>query len=63
MGTIRLTTAQALVKFLDNQYLNVDGVETKFVKGYFCHFRSRQRAGTGTGAGAGQRRSGGASGA
>lgn len=38
MGSIRLTTAQALVKFLDNQYLNVDGVETKFVKGIFAIF-------------------------
>lgn len=38
MGTIRLTTAQALVKFLDNQYLNVDGVETKFVHGIFAIF-------------------------
>ncbi|HAJ3604749.1 TPA: inositol hydrolase, partial [Escherichia coli] len=25
MGKLRLTTAQALVKFLDNQYLEVDG--------------------------------------
>ena len=38
MGTIRLTTAQALVKFLDNQYIDVDGVETKFVKGIFAIF-------------------------
>ncbi|WP_313159142.1 thiamine pyrophosphate-binding protein, partial [Mixta calida] len=38
MGTIRLTTAQALVKFLDNQYLSVDGSETKFVKGIFAIF-------------------------
>ncbi|MTD28224.1 3D-(3,5/4)-trihydroxycyclohexane-1,2-dione acylhydrolase (decyclizing) [Erwinia sorbitola] len=38
MGTIRLTTAQALVRFLDNQYLSVDGVETKFVKGIFAIF-------------------------
>ena len=38
MGKIRLTTAQALVKFLDNQYLSVDGVETKFVKGIFAIF-------------------------
>ena len=38
MGTIRLTTSQALVKFLDNQYLNVDGVETKFVHGIFAIF-------------------------
>jgi len=33
MKTIRLTTAQALVKFLDNQYLNFDGEEIKFVSG------------------------------
>ncbi|MDF2915713.1 MAG: hypothetical protein K0R96_3834, partial [Pantoea agglomerans] len=38
MGTIRLTTAQALVKFLDNQFIDVDGVETKFVKGIFAIF-------------------------
>lgn len=30
---IRLTMAQALLKFLDNQYLSVDGEETKFIKG------------------------------
>ncbi len=33
METKRLTTAQALLEFLDNQYIEVDGVETKFVKG------------------------------
>lgn len=33
MNTIRLTMAQALVKFLDNQYFDYDGVQTKFVKG------------------------------
>jgi len=33
MGTIRLTMAQALLRFLDNQYVSVDGQETKFVKG------------------------------
>ncbi len=33
MKTIRLTMAQALLKFLDNQYVSVDGQETKFVKG------------------------------
>ncbi|AGB42379.1 acetolactate synthase [Halobacteroides halobius DSM 5150] len=38
MGTIRLTVAQALVKFLDNQYLEVDGVENKFVEGVFTIF-------------------------
>lgn len=36
--TIRLTTAQAIVKFLDNQYVSMDGVETKFVKGFFTIF-------------------------
>jgi len=38
MGTIRLTMAQALVRFLDNQYLEVDGEETKFVTGVFGIF-------------------------
>jgi len=33
MSTIRLTMAQALLRFLDNQYISVDGVETKFVQG------------------------------
>lgn len=33
MKTIRMTTAQALLKFLDNQYINVDGHEIKFVEG------------------------------
>ncbi|OON39404.1 3D-(3,5/4)-trihydroxycyclohexane-1,2-dione acylhydrolase (decyclizing) [Izhakiella australiensis] len=38
MSTIRLTTAQALVKFLNNQYLSVDGVEHQFIKGIFAIF-------------------------
>ncbi|WP_329007201.1 3D-(3,5/4)-trihydroxycyclohexane-1,2-dione acylhydrolase (decyclizing) [Pseudomonas aeruginosa] len=38
MTTIRLTMAQALVRFLDNQYLCVDGTEYKFVQGIFCIF-------------------------
>lgn len=33
MATIRLTMAQALLQFLDRQYISVDGVETKFVRG------------------------------
>lgn len=33
MKTIRMTMAQALLKFLDNQYINVDGEEIKFVDG------------------------------
>lgn len=33
METIRLTMAQALLKFLDNQYVALDGKEYKFVKG------------------------------
>ncbi|NGZ76661.1 3D-(3,5/4)-trihydroxycyclohexane-1,2-dione acylhydrolase (decyclizing) [Saccharibacillus alkalitolerans] len=36
--TIRLTTAQALVKFLNQQYISVDGVETPFVEGVFTVF-------------------------
>ncbi|MFZ5967553.1 MAG: 3D-(3,5/4)-trihydroxycyclohexane-1,2-dione acylhydrolase (decyclizing) [Bacillota bacterium] len=38
MGTIRLTMAQALVKFLDNQYVEFDGKQEKFVKGIFTIF-------------------------
>ncbi|CAI6040548.1 3D-(3,5/4)-trihydroxycyclohexane-1,2-dione acylhydrolase (decyclizing) [Cohnella sp. JJ-181] len=33
METIRLTTAQALLRFLDAQYISEDGAETKFVAG------------------------------
>jgi 3D-(3,5/4)-trihydroxycyclohexane-1,2-dione acylhydrolase (decyclizing) len=38
MKTIRLTMAQALVRFLDNQYIEIDGVETKYVAGVFGIF-------------------------
>lgn len=38
MGTIRLTTAQALIKFLNNQYVEFDGKQQKFVKGIFTIF-------------------------
>lgn len=38
MKRIRLTMSQALVKFLDNQYIECDGVETKFVSGMFGIF-------------------------
>ena len=38
MKTVQLTMAQALVRFLDNQYIEVDGVETKFVAGVFGIF-------------------------
>lgn len=33
MSTIRLTMAQALIKFLNQQYVSIDGREMKFVKG------------------------------
>lgn len=36
--TIKMTVAQAIVKFLDNQYVSMDGVETKFVEGFFTIF-------------------------
>ena len=35
METIRLTMAQALVRFLENQYIDVDGQITRFVRGMF----------------------------
>ena len=38
LSTTRMTVAQALVKFLDNQYVSLDGVETKFVEGIFTIF-------------------------
>lgn len=36
--TIRLTTAQAIVRFLDRQYVAMDGEETKFVEAFFTLF-------------------------
>ncbi|MDF2675675.1 MAG: hypothetical protein K0R09_3947 [Clostridiales bacterium] len=38
MENIRLTTAQALVKFLNNQYISFDGTEERFVEGIFTVF-------------------------
>ena len=38
MSNLRLTMSQALVKFLDNQYLEIDGEENKFVEGVFGIF-------------------------
>lgn len=38
METVRLSMAQALIRFLDQQYFCVDGVEQKFVEGIFAIF-------------------------
>ena len=38
MKTTHMTVAQALVRFLDNQYVLRDGVEIKFVEGVFTIF-------------------------
>ena len=38
MNTFRLTTGQALVKFLNQQYVEVDGQQEKFVHGVFAIF-------------------------
>ena len=38
MKYIKLTTAQALVRFLDNQYISFDGKEEKFIEGVFTIF-------------------------
>ncbi|PLS04362.1 3D-(3,5/4)-trihydroxycyclohexane-1,2-dione acylhydrolase (decyclizing) [Neobacillus cucumis] len=38
MGKIKLTTAQALIKFLNQQYIHVDGQELPFVEGVFAVF-------------------------
>lgn len=38
MKSLRLTVAQAIVKFLNNQYISVDGKEDRFVEGFFTVF-------------------------
>ncbi|HDR7659964.1 MULTISPECIES: 3D-(3,5/4)-trihydroxycyclohexane-1,2-dione acylhydrolase (decyclizing) [Bacillus] len=38
MQTVRMTTAQALVKFLNQQYVEFDGEREKFIKGIFTIF-------------------------
>ncbi|MBO1513583.1 3D-(3,5/4)-trihydroxycyclohexane-1,2-dione acylhydrolase (decyclizing) [Metabacillus bambusae] len=38
METVRLTTAQALIKFLNQQYVQIDGEEFPFVEGIFNIF-------------------------
>ncbi|PGB09988.1 3D-(3,5/4)-trihydroxycyclohexane-1,2-dione acylhydrolase (decyclizing) [Bacillus toyonensis] len=38
MQTVRMTTAQALVKFLNQQYVEFDGEPQKFIKGIFTIF-------------------------
>ncbi|MDR7908808.1 3D-(3,5/4)-trihydroxycyclohexane-1,2-dione acylhydrolase (decyclizing) [Bacillus velezensis] len=37
-NTIRLTTAQALIKFLNRQYIHIEGKEEPFVEGIFTIF-------------------------
>ena len=47
MGTVRLTTAQALVRFLANQYVERDGTEQRFFAGCFGIFGHGNVAGVG----------------
>jgi 3D-(3,5/4)-trihydroxycyclohexane-1,2-dione acylhydrolase (decyclizing) len=47
MGTVRLTTAQALVRFLANQYVKRDGLEQRFFGGAFGIFGHGNVAGVG----------------
>ncbi len=47
MGTVRLTMAQALVRFLANQYVERDGVEQRFFAGCFGIFGHGNVAGMG----------------
>lgn len=49
MKTVRLTMAQALVRFLENQYIEVDGEQSRFVRGVFIIPGPRQRGGPGPG--------------
>jgi 3D-(3,5/4)-trihydroxycyclohexane-1,2-dione acylhydrolase (decyclizing) len=47
MGTVRLTAAQALVRFLASQYVERDGVEQRFFAGCFGIFGHGNVAGVG----------------
>ena len=47
MGTVRLTTAQALVRFLANQYVERDGLEHRCFNGCFVIFGHGNVAGVG----------------
>jgi 3D-(3,5/4)-trihydroxycyclohexane-1,2-dione acylhydrolase (decyclizing) len=47
VGTIRLTMAQALVRFLANQYVERDGLEQRFFAGCFSIFGHGNVAGVG----------------
>ncbi len=47
MGTVRLTMAQALVRFLANQYVERDGMEQRFFAGCFGIFGHGNVAGVG----------------
>src|SRR3990167_9476996 len=46
-STVRLTVAQATIKFLKNQYVQRDGVENKFFAGCFGIFGHGNVAGIG----------------
>ena len=45
--TIRLTMAQALVRFLSNQYVQIDGIKHKFIHGVFGIFGHGEVCGVG----------------
>ena len=45
--TVKLTTAQALVKFLANQYIQLDGKSYQFIRGVFGIFGHGQVCGIG----------------
>lgn len=49
MKTVKLTMGQALMRFLDNQYVEFDGTENKFVKGIFTIFGHGNVVGFGEG--------------
>ena len=36
--TERISVGEAIVRFIDNQYVELDGVQTKFVEGFFFFF-------------------------
>ena len=55
MSTVRLTVAQALVRFLASQSAERDGAEQRLIPGLLRHLRARQRGGRRPGAARGAR--------
>ncbi|MGO1990132.1 hypothetical protein, partial [Mammaliicoccus vitulinus] len=49
VNTLKLTTGEAIVKFLTKQYISIDGEETRFVEGVLNIFGHGNVLGIGEG--------------